>query len=59
MDNTPDIQRDINNIQIDVTKFGVTGDGVTDDTAAMNRALKWVKDNGYDTAYIPSGTLHD
>lgn len=56
MDNTPDLQKDINNIQIDVTKFGVTGDGVTDDTAAMNRALKWIKDNGYDTAYIPSGT---
>uniref|UniRef100_A0AAU8BET9 Tail spike n=1 Tax=Bacillus phage Adastra TaxID=3143958 RepID=A0AAU8BET9_9CAUD len=56
MDYTPDIQRDINNIQIDVTKFGVKGDGVTDDTAAMNRALKWIKDNGYDTAYIPSGT---
>ncbi|WIT25839.1 hypothetical protein [Bacillus phage SPO1L1] len=56
MDNTPEIQKDINNIQIDITKFGVTGDGITDDTAAINKALKWIKDNGYDTAYFPSGT---
>ena len=56
MDYTPDIQRDINNIQIDVTKFGAKGDGATNDTSDINRALQWIKDNGYDTAYLPSGT---
>lgn len=52
------LQEGIRKIRVDVTKLGlgVVGDGVTDVTKSLNDAIKWVKDNGYETAYIPAGT---
>lgn len=41
---------------IDVTAYGATGDGVTDDTAAIQRALDDAPALGVSTVRIPSGT---
>lgn len=42
----------IDGIGINVTDYGATGDGVTDDTAAIQAAL----DSGSPTVYFPQGT---
>lgn len=41
---------------IDVKSFGATGDGLTDDTKAINNALDYAAQNNYGTLFIPSGT---
>lgn len=35
--------------------FGVAGDGVTDDTATIQNAFSWVKNNGNAKLYFPDG----
>jgi Pectate lyase superfamily protein len=42
---------------IDVRAFGATGDGVTDDTTAVNAAIAWAKAQTYGgEIYLPPGT---
>jgi hypothetical protein len=41
---------------VSVKDFGAVGDGVTDDTAAIQTAIDYVYDNGGGTVYFPSGT---
>jgi len=39
----------------DVRRFGAVGDGVTDDTAAINRAISWAAAQSGGTVYFPEG----
>ena len=41
---------------INVLDYGATGDGTTDDTAAMQAAITAATGNGQSTLYIPTGT---
>ena len=41
---------------VSVKDFGAVGDGVTDDTAAINAAIEYVGTNGGGAVYIPNGT---
>lgn len=41
---------------VSVKDFGAVGDGVTDDFLAINRAVKYVADQGGGTVYYPPGT---
>lgn len=41
---------------IDVRSHGAAGDGRTDDTAALNAALRAVHDGGGGTVFLPAGT---
>lgn len=40
---------------VDVRQFGATGDGVTDDTAAIQAALDYAEENGIRRVYIATG----
>ena len=40
---------------VSVKDFGAVGDGVTDDTAAIQAALNYVNSNGGGTVYLPPG----
>lgn len=42
--------------QVNAKWFGVKGDGVTDDTDAMNRVVEYINNNENSTLYIPKGT---
>lgn len=43
-------------IRFDVTSYGATGDGITDDGAAIQDALNSCNENGGGTVFFPSGT---
>lgn len=60
--NLADLQTQVNNINIssvfvNAKAFGATGDGVTDDTQAIQNALESIKTSG-GTVYLPSGTYY-
>lgn len=40
---------------VSVKDFGAVGDGVTNDTAAIQAAINWSSNNGHPTVYIPAG----
>lgn len=42
--------------QVDIKTYGAVGDGVTDDTAAFDTALKSLADAGGGTCLVPKGT---
>src|SRR5881275_3345178 len=42
--------------QVDVKTYGAVGDGVTNDTAAFNAALKSLADAGGGVCLVPKGT---
>jgi len=46
----------ITGAMINVRDYGATGDGTTDDTAAMQAAITAATANGQSTLYIPTGT---
>lgn len=46
----------ITGAMINVLDYGATGDGTTDDTAAMQAAIAAATGNGQSTLYIPTGT---
>lgn len=41
---------------VNVKDFGAKGDGVTDDTTAVDSALEYASNNGIDTIFFPDGT---
>ena len=41
---------------VTVTQFGAKGDGVTDDTAAIQAAIEFVKNAGRGEIFFPTGT---
>jgi polygalacturonase len=41
---------------VNVKDFGAVGDGIADDFLAINRAVKYVADQGGGTVYYPPGT---
>ena len=43
---------------VSVKDFGAVGDGVTDDTAALNAAVAWAKANGGGDINIPKGNYY-
>ncbi|NBP02421.1 MAG: hypothetical protein EBU90_20350 [Proteobacteria bacterium] len=43
-------------ISVTVTQFGASGDGVTDDTSAIQAAIDYVKNNGRGEIFFPTGT---
>ncbi|HYF77463.1 MAG TPA: right-handed parallel beta-helix repeat-containing protein [Symbiobacteriaceae bacterium] len=43
---------------LDVSQFGATGDGLTDDSAAIRTALDALANNGGGCLYFPPGTYH-
>ena len=43
-------------LSVSVTDFGAVGDGITDDTLAIQDAIDWAKVNGGATIYFPAGT---
>jgi hypothetical protein len=40
---------------VSVKDFGAVGDGVTDDTAAIQAAINWASHNGFPDVYAPKG----
>lgn len=42
-------------LYVSVVDHGAAGDGVTDDTNAINTAISWAKTNGYKTLFFPAG----
>jgi hypothetical protein len=45
-------------VAVDVTDHGAVGDGVTDDVAAFNAAVRAVGEQGGGTVLVPPGTYH-
>jgi Endopolygalacturonase len=43
--------------QVNVMNFGAKGDGITDDTAAIQKAIDYASSNFIDTVIIPDGTF--
>lgn len=48
----------IDGASVNVFDYGATGDGVTDDTAAINAALAYLESVGGGTLYFPFGTYY-
>lgn len=49
-------QQQINSFTVTPQQFGAVGDGVNDDTAAIQAALDYVASLGGGTVYVPTGT---
>lgn len=54
-DNFREVQSLMDKVSVSVTDYGAVGDGVTDDTAAVNTASNAVGSNGYGEVLFPSG----
>jgi hypothetical protein len=50
------ISKIVNDITVDVTTFGAIGDGVTDDTTAIQNAFNYVVNHGGGQVLFPKGT---
>ena len=48
-----DLDNMLNNVMVNVKSFGAVGDGVTDDTEALQAALNYAYENGGGTVYAP------
>lgn len=48
----------IDGAPINVLDFGATGDGVTDDTSAIQAAINYVSNSDHKTLYFPAGTYN-
>ena len=46
----------LSKLYVNVKNFGATGDGITNDTVAINNALSYLKINGKGTLFFPTGT---
>ena len=46
----------LSKLYVNVKNFGATGDGITNDTVAINNALSYLKNNGRGTLFFPAGT---
>lgn len=47
---------DLTSVTVTDSRFGALGDGVADDTAAIQAAVDWVGDQGGGEVYVPAGT---
>ena len=52
-DKITDLDNMLNNVFVNVKSFGAVGDGVTDDTEALQAALNYAYENGGGTVYAP------
>lgn len=53
---TSEIAALANKLYVDVKNFGAVGDGITDDTQAIQTAIDFAHTNGINKIYIPKGT---
>jgi len=52
-----EVDEQLADIALNVKNYGAIGDGVTDDTAAIQAAIDTAAANGYGSVYIPEGTF--
>lgn len=50
-----DLETEFLNLHVNVKNFNAVGDGVTDDTEAINNAIQYASDNDINVVYIPKG----
>jgi polygalacturonase len=55
-DDISDVTQQIAEEDVNVTDYGVKGDGITDDTYKIQNAINYVSSKGGGTVYIPDGT---